>query len=168
MPPRASLERAALPFDRRSTSLLRTGWGALGVVLGIIALVYWGVRRWLPTARIGDQGAIRVVGRTAVSPKHQVALLQVGRRFVLVGVSPDRLTALGEVRDPEESAELAAWAGLGRPSSAFNEELINEAASFEQPSTQEEVGEVIVPRAGDGREPLSALLNRLRRLQSKA
>ena len=48
---RASLERTT-PFDAPTRPWYRSGLVALMIVLGIVWLAYWAVRRWMPTARI--------------------------------------------------------------------------------------------------------------------
>jgi len=69
--------------------------GAIGVV----------ARRFAPRAA---NGAIQVVGRVSLSPKHTVYLLRVGQRVLLVGAGPQGAPALlGELDDfPEVSPSL--------------------------------------------------------------
>jgi flagellar biogenesis protein FliO len=50
-------------------------------------------------------GAIQVVGRVSLSPKHSVYLLKVGQRVLLVGAGPQGAPALlGELDDLPELA----------------------------------------------------------------
>ena len=124
----------------------------------------------MPAARASESGLLRVVSRAALSPKHSVVLVHLGRRFVVVGVSPDRLDALCEIQDAEEVAELAARAGAGaaRRRDGFEDELIREARQFQDvggAATEETVR--IKPRPIGVREPLADLLNRLRALRSQ-
>lgn len=87
----------------------RSGMAATAAVLGLIYLVYRMARRYVPGAVRTDHGVLTVAARTMVGPKQSVALLQVGRRrYVLVGISGDRMTALSELTDADEVAELAA------------------------------------------------------------
>jgi flagellar biogenesis protein FliO len=110
----------------------RTGPGALGIVLALVGVLYMAARRWLPSAKAADTGALRVVARTSLTPRHAAALLQLGRRFVLVGVSPGRLQTLSEVADPDEVADLLIRTGLSKPSarSSFDAVLKTQAEEF--------------------------------------
>ena len=150
----------------------RTGIGALSIVLAVIAAAVWCVRRWMPTFGGTDCAVLNVVGRAGLSPKHSVALVSLGRRFVLVGLSGDRMTRICEVSDPQEVADLTlrlSQSGSGDTAKAFESLLtgeVNEYANDPKPATRG------VSRAKDrqgnaGREPLSALLKRLRSLQMK-
>lgn len=93
---------------KKSTPSYLTGLGALAIVLVLIAVVAWAVKRWMPVGRGGGSGVLRIVGRASLSTKHTIALVQLGRRFVMVGVAGDRVAALCEVSDPDEVAELVA------------------------------------------------------------
>jgi len=156
--------------NERSTPWYRTGIGALAVVLALVAGAYWVVRRWMPSARTVDAGVMKLVGRTGLTPKQSLALVQVGRRYVVVGVSPDRLDSLCEISDPEEVAELGLRIGSQRTGSAdeFNALLAGEASDYPDAS----------PPVSDLREressqragtpgALKELLARLRTMQTK-
>ena len=124
----------------------------------------------MPSARAADSGVLRVVGRAALSSKQSVALIQLGRRFVMVGISGDRLNRLCEVGDPDEVAELAARTGAMSASraGAFDDLLLREATDFGKGREGEQEEERSV-RTGLGRSPkrLAGLLQRLRALQAK-
>lgn len=166
---RLSRESARSSGDR-NTPWYRTGIGALAIVLVLVAGATWVVRRWLPAARAGESTVLRVVARTSLSPKHNLALVRLGRRFLLIGVSGDRVNTLCEVNDPDEVAELAARTGTLAKLGAgdFDGQLLREVADYggtagsgamERESTR---GTSIRPR-----EPLNDLLRKLRALQSK-
>ena len=149
----------------------RTGVGALAVVLGLVGGAFWALRRWVPSMRVSDGGIVKVVGRAAVSPKHNVALLRFGRRFILVGIAGERMSTLAEVTDADEVAELVARVGgasefekcLGREVSAFGAEWSEDAADAVEDSKP-----VDRPRrASLHASALTQLKNRLRSLQSK-
>jgi flagellar biogenesis protein FliO len=89
------------PLDTRRVAF------ALGVVL---VAIYAGHRVW---RRLGMPGStnktgqtLQVMSRLAVSPKQQVLLIRVGRRFVLVGNSGTQMNPLCEISDPDEAAAL--------------------------------------------------------------
>ncbi|MCE5328318.1 MAG: flagellar biosynthetic protein FliO [Planctomycetaceae bacterium] len=90
--------------------LLRTA-GALAVVIALILLVRSAMKR-MGGQRVGVRGgaAIEIVARRSVTYRHQVILVRMGRRLVLVGVGPEQMTTLSEVTDADEVAAL-----LGTP-----------------------------------------------------
>ena len=152
---------------RASWSWLTSGLLPLMAVLGVMGAAYWAVRRWVPAARSMDAGVVRVVSRAGLTPKHTVALLHVGRRFVLVGVSGDRIQRLETIDNPEEVADLlAATQSSGVSRGPFLETLEEESSSY-----VEAVEELEEPSTGTGlggaraSEQLGSLLKRLRRLQ---
>ncbi len=107
----AAVTRIAPPYP---VPWYRTGPGALVIVLGLIAAGAWAMRRWMPNVRPAEGSLLRVVGRASLSPKHSAALIHVGRRYVLVGMSGDRVQLLSELADAEEVAELSVMAGVSR------------------------------------------------------
>ena len=85
------------------------GWwlGTAGIAAALAAFggVSLASKRFLPSR---DSGPIRVVGRSALSPKHSACLLRVGDRVLIVGLGPQGApSTLGEVTDPAELARLA-------------------------------------------------------------
>lgn len=103
-PPRSGTLVRRLPW-------YRSGVASLVIVLLLLAGIYWAVRRWVPIAKAPDNRVIQVVARTAISPKQGLALVRLGRRFVLVGTSPDRMDVLADVSDPAEVADLVMQLG---------------------------------------------------------
>ena len=157
-------------INERSTPWYRTGIGALAVVLALVAGAYWVVRRWMPSARTVDAGVMKLVGRTGLTPKQSLALVQVGRRYVVVGMSPDRLDSLCEISDPEEVAEMGLRIGSQRTGSAdeFNALLAGEASDYPDasPPVSDLRGRECSHRAGTP-GALKDLLSKLRTLQPK-
>lgn len=135
---RSSRESAGSMGDR-ATPWYRSGIGALAIVLALVGAASWGIRRWIPTARAADGRLLQVVARANISPKHSVVLVGVGRRFLLLGVSGDRVTPLGEVSDPEEVAELSVRAGAGtkRTGGVFDDLLSRESGDYTSSITTE-------------------------------
>ncbi len=161
-------------FDRGSgaqgTPWYRTGIGALAIVLALVGIGFWAVRRWVPSTRSGENGVLKVVARVNLSPKHNVALVRVGRRFVLVGLAGDRVNVLCNVCDQDEVAELAARVGTagGQPVAEFGDLLIDEAAEYKVPAERNAGRAQPVRSAGTGAaQPLSDLLRKLRELKTK-
>lgn len=68
--------------------------GALGMILGLILLLYAGSRRgmrWLPKAR---GGAIQILETRPLGPKKSLCLVQVRGRELLLGISAERVELL--------------------------------------------------------------------------
>lgn len=165
------------PRQTLSVPWYRSSLVSLAIVLSLVAGVYWLARRLVPSFRATDSAVLRVVARSAVSPKHNVALLRVGRRFVLVGLSGERIATLAEITDGDEVAELVAKVGDGLVPAAkgFDKLIAREADAFDvdlgEGVTEEVVGEMD-PVASSRRvafhgSALSQLKDRLRGLQAK-
>jgi flagellar biosynthetic protein FliO len=77
------------------------GWGqmlaAMAVVVGLIFGLGWLLRRFGgPRAAARATGSLDVIGSTALTGKHQVHLVRMGGRVVLVGTSPTGVRRLAE------------------------------------------------------------------------
>ena len=80
--------------------------GSLLLVLAVLFLVAFGLKRWnrfFSKSAPGDR--IQVVTRLPLSPKHSLVLIQVQEQQLLLGISPDGihlLTAVGKAAAAEE------------------------------------------------------------------
>jgi flagellar biosynthetic protein FliO len=149
---------------------------AMAIVLASIFAIVLVVRRYVPAARAGSGGSMKVVARTYLSPKQSVALLQVGRRHVIVGITPDRLTNLGHIEDVQESFDLrvqtaASALDTARQGSAprseeasFDKLLEHQAAEYAEPELPADVTAPVDP--GRMRETLGRMQDLLARLRS--
>lgn len=151
----------------RAVPWYRNGFGALAIVLALIVAVYWLVRRYLPAARAGDSGVLRVVARTGLTPKQSLMLIRLPRRFVLVAVSPNRVDTLCAVDEAEEVADLFARVHAPPPGGQkqFEGLLQAEEAEYEEA----EAPAAVRPRGAErvSSEALTGLLVKLRALTSK-
>jgi len=130
--PRRSLADA-LRSDAGAAPWYRGGLGATAIVVGTILLLFLCVRRWLPKAAPQDSTTLRVAARVALTPRHSLALVQVGRRFLVLGLSPDNVSGVCDIQNEEEVAELKAHFGAGRPlSRRFDALVAAEAEAFSQ------------------------------------
>ncbi len=82
---------------------------ALGLVLGLILLVYYGSTRLLRKLPVLSQGNrnIRVVEVKAMGPRKALVLVEVGGEYLLLASSGDQLTYVKSV-DMLEEIELVA------------------------------------------------------------
>jgi len=149
------------------TPWYRNGLIAMGIVLASIFAVVLAVRRYVPAARTGAGGFMKVVTRTYLSPKQSVALLQVGRRHVLIGITPDRLTNLGHIEDPQESFDLRVQTAPSTPPRedvSFDTHLENQAAKYVEPELP---ADAAAPAdAGCMKETIGRMQDLLARLRS--
>ena len=90
-----------------------SGWFSLRdfvpllVVLGLIGLLAWLVKRFTPKRHgLTGAGVLDVVARLSLSPKQGLVLVKIGRKLVLMGTTPDRISALTVLDDPNQVAEL--------------------------------------------------------------
>lgn len=176
---RSSIRRDATgqrssPFELGSSPWYRSGLVSICVVLGLVWLIYKVARKWIPGSKVSDSGVLKVVARTTLTPKQHVALVRLGRRFVMVGVSPDRIDQLCVVDEADEVSELIVRTdgGTAPRSSEFDMELSREMSDYdlahEQEADQEADQEAVSGSPGTPRRPpLQELLNRLQSLQRK-
>ena len=106
------------PFAPRGASARRgakgpegsSGWwlgtGGIALALALCGGISVASKRYLPSRNATSQ--MRVVGRTVLSPKHSVYLLEVGQRVLIVGTGAQGAPSLlGELTDPIERDGLS-------------------------------------------------------------
>jgi len=127
------------------TTGLFSAWRVLGAMVVVLAAIFgvrWYGRRFLGLAGArSTSGAIQVLCRSALSPKQQLMLVQVGRRVVLVADCGVQMSALCEISDPEEVAALAGQIQQRKgdsASSSFRSVLGREGAQFRDGQSEEE------------------------------
>jgi flagellar protein FliO/FliZ len=70
--------------------------GSLLLVFCLLCGLLWGLKRMQSGVRLsGGERQLQVIEAVSVGPRQKIALVRVGSREVLVGVSPTQLTALG-------------------------------------------------------------------------
>ncbi len=83
----------------------------LAVAIGAVGAIGWGLALWSRRRRAGVHGGntrIQVLATHNVGPRHQVALLEVGERRLLVGMGGDSIATLADLTaDTTFSDELA-------------------------------------------------------------
>ncbi|HEX7898139.1 MAG TPA: flagellar biosynthetic protein FliO [Planctomycetota bacterium] len=96
--------------------------GFVTASIGVVALLggaVWLLRKYGKTSRfLGGGGPIRVLGRKSVGARQEILLIEVGPRVLVVGATRDRLSALGEIANPDEVAVLRADLPARREESA--------------------------------------------------
>ena len=153
---------------------------ALAAVLGLVCLVTYLLRRYVPAVRALGDGVLKLVQRTPLSSKQSIALVRVGQRMVLIGITPDHISSLCVIDDPEELARLMARADKDarRAGQDFEAALSDEADKFERSACEEleatlgrsplEDGRPradVATRLGDTKGQLQGMLRKLRETQ---
>ena len=98
-----------------------------GLLLGAGVML---LKRLFPTRSAGKPSAMmEVLARTPVGPKQSVVLLRVAGRVIVVGVSPDSMATLTEIRD-EQEVEKILLKELKVPPDGFKDRLAGVLAPF--------------------------------------
>ncbi|UCG33024.1 MAG: flagellar biosynthetic protein FliO [Phycisphaerales bacterium] len=143
-----------------------TGVVSLGLVLGLIFLLGYLVRRFiLPKVRMGGRD-LEVLARTYVGNKQSVALIRAGRRVLVVGVTASRVNLLTCLDDSLEAAHLIGGAAAdksGSISSQFARRLEDEAQQYANTEAHEASGREKRPEVvTQTRRQLQAAIDRMR------
>lgn len=78
-----------------SSSMLKTVLG-LAVVLGVMMLVAWLVKRFMPG--VGTQNsAVRIVGGVNVGARERVVVLEIAGRWIVVGVGAGQVSSIANL-----------------------------------------------------------------------
>lgn len=144
---------------------------SLAIVLAAIAATSWIYRRLAGvTSASRPGGAVRLLGRTVLSPKQHVLLVQVGRRVIVVADSGGQMSPLSEITDEEEIAQLISQAKGEVEAAAFERLVGSERARFDPADAADETpagspGDDAPPPAL--RSEIGSLLERVRTLSSQ-
>ena len=90
-------------------SLLQTIF-ALCVVLGLLAVLAWALKRYGPKAA-GGSAHVRMVGGLNLGGRERIIVVEVGDQWIVVGASPGRVNALATMPRQGDAA-LPATAEL--------------------------------------------------------
>jgi flagellar protein FliO/FliZ len=86
-----------------TTTSLLTVVLSLVLILGGFVAVAWFTRRYLPG--VGAQGAVRVVGTTAVGTRERVVVVEVDGTWLLLGVGGGNVRLLHSQPKPHDSSK---------------------------------------------------------------
>ncbi len=100
-------DRDALPFTLPKIESLTTAGAGLAIVVGLFLMCAWLLRRSgpKPTSPLPKE-AVAVLGRVPLAARHFAHLLQLGNKLVLVSITPERVSTLAEVTEPQEVQRL--------------------------------------------------------------
>jgi len=103
--------------------VFKTG-GALVIILGIIAAIFFAAKRF--TSLPGHQEEIKIIGARHFSPREKLVLVEVFGKKILLGVTPGRIEKIETFETPEKHSEKDDQAfrkELEKKTGAENQEL---------------------------------------------
>ncbi|NLX05733.1 MAG: flagellar biosynthetic protein FliO [Phycisphaerae bacterium] len=154
-----------------------TLWAALALVLVLIVVALAVIRKAYPGARMfSSLAAVQVLGRTYLSPKQALAMVKVGRKLVLIGLSEQSVSHLLTVSDPDEVAQLLSQIEQGRSTSVtagFMGLFSGERARFEEEDSEPDPSDKNRENSKENEEEsvlelkseLNSLINKINRLK---
>lgn len=77
-------------------SILKMVMG-LAVVLAVMAVISWLVKRLLPNAAGGQHSVVKMVGGVSVGSRERVVVLEVAGRWLVVGVAQGQVNAIANL-----------------------------------------------------------------------
>jgi flagellar biogenesis protein FliO len=154
---------------------------AMGIVIGLILALRYLAKRFIPGAQASRNiSAVTLLGRSVLTPKHQVLLLQVGRRILVAADNGTQLTSLSEIDDPEEVALLMGQLDASRADSIGSsfgslvgkarEHFTSGAPSDSPDATEAQLTPDVPPQTVEvegARGELSSLMNKVRLLSQQ-
>lgn len=114
-----------------NSNALTTVVGGLAICLGIFFLIVWATKRQAPPgmARLPVE-VVESLGRLPLSGRQHLQLLRIGRKLVLLDVTPGGAETLTEITDPAEVDRLVGLCQQAKPNSV--------SASFREVLTEYE------------------------------
>jgi len=105
--------RAVSSVDMMSWSM------GLVIVLAVFFLCVWGLRKAAGFGSVNNAGKMRVLGGVALGMREKVVLLQVGKKQLILGVTPGRIETLHVLEGDdclvkEETAPSAVESGFAQ------------------------------------------------------
>ncbi len=129
--PRNSPYTEILAWRPTAESLTTMGSG-LSIVLGLLMICLWMLRKSMPkSSRVLPQEVAEVLGKVVLSNRRTAQLLKLGNKLLLVSITPDGAETLAEVTDPEEVQHILLLSdqAQGRGSNAEFEKVFQQLAN---------------------------------------
>ncbi len=106
-------------------------WGAglktlamLCIVIGVLILVLFLMRRFLYLREGPWQGQlIRMLSSYHVTPKERIALIDVAGEKIVIGITPENITSLAKIDNPEALEQIERVKPHGRRTDGFRKVL---------------------------------------------
>lgn len=68
----------------------------LGVVLGIMALIAWALKRLTPIGN-SQTSVAKIIGGVSVGTRERVVVIEIADRWIVVGVAPGQVNAIADI-----------------------------------------------------------------------
>jgi flagellar protein FliO/FliZ len=93
--PGAAAQPSALPETPGVSggAMLQTLLGLM-LIIGLLFLGAWLLRRFNGGRMFGNAGPLRIVGGLALGPRERIVLLEIGETWVVVGIVPGQIKTL--------------------------------------------------------------------------
>jgi len=116
---KSAAKELSRPTPSSPTSAVTTVVGSLGIVLGLFVVLVWFSRRFAPagTAALPKE-AVELLGRTSLGGTHQMQLVRVGAKLLLVALTPQGARTLTEITSATEVERLSDLCRRQKPDSA--------------------------------------------------
>jgi flagellar protein FliO/FliZ len=99
-----------------TSSVLMTVMGALGLVILLLVVLAWGVRRSGLARRLQDaQGAMMLVASKSLGARTRLVLVDVGEQRLVLGVTATQITCLATQARPDSAPETETSAPVVFP-----------------------------------------------------
>lgn len=88
---------------------------ALAIVLALLLLLYWIMRKFSPRQMLGQgAGGLKVWARLGLGARKSLVLVEAGRKMLVLGLGEKEISLLREIDDQEEIKEIKANSGFAR------------------------------------------------------
>lgn len=127
----ASVSAATQPVMSETGSIIKMLLG-LAVVLGVMALIAFLLKRLLPAMTANKQAVARVVGGVSVGTRERVVVVEIADRWIVVGVAAGQVTSLANLNIGENPLQDGTSEDLTSKSlnTGFGEWLQNSTAKL--------------------------------------
>ena len=136
----------------------------LASVVALILIAAWVVKRSMPARRLlTGSGVLEIVARTPLSGKQTLVLVRMGPGLLLLGATPDRISRLGSVKDPEQVALMLGEIESTKPGSiseTFTRSFNDESLAYSPEATGQD-------QAARASGPVRGLLDKVRQFRKK-
>jgi len=144
------------------------------LVLALIFLCLYLFRRFMPQSKLFcTNRSIQIVARSAINTRQSLCLVRLGKRLLLVGLSPNHMAILDKIDQPEEISLIEGLVSAGQNesiSNTFAALFRQESKSYENRSGLEssEDPELLEHRFDQAGQEVHELLDKIKSLKNRS
>ena len=120
---RGSSSTEVEPLPARGGSRFGEYLRVLAILVAVLAAAVgtiWVLKRFVPGARArGNNAAIQVISRAHLTSKHQIVMVNVAGRTLVLGISPEGISRVADVSDADGKEPEGFSAHIRREDSAY-------------------------------------------------